>query len=151
MAAAVVGTSVVDDLKDVSGITDKEIKYVKDVSGITDKEIEYVKARQFTSVKLFARDFVTKIVQPYTAGVVLTQRRAGETRFAQRARWMDMVLPDKTHPASATTRATTRTTTWAKTRTTTRATTCFRRLRSLCGFAGQLHPPFLATSCSSWI
>ena len=59
MAAAVVGTSVVDDLKDVSGIT--------------DKEIEYVKARQFTSVKLFAkaglddRDFVTKIVQPYIA------------------------------------------------------------------------------------
>ena len=63
MAAAVVGTSEVDDLKDVSGIT--------------DKEIEYVKARQFTSVKLFAkagldeRDFVTKIVQPYIAGVVV--------------------------------------------------------------------------------
>ena len=63
MAAAVVGTSVVDDLKDVSGIT--------------DKEIEYVKARQLTSVKLFAkaglddRDFVTKIVQPYIAGVVV--------------------------------------------------------------------------------
>ena len=56
MAAAVVGTSVVGDLKDVSGTT--------------NKEIEYVKARQFTSVKLFAkaglddRDFVTKIVQP---------------------------------------------------------------------------------------
>ena len=44
MAAAVVGTSVVDDLKDVNGSTDKEIKYVKDVIGITDKEIEYVKA-----------------------------------------------------------------------------------------------------------
>ena len=59
MAAAVVGTSEVDDLKDVSGIT--------------DKEIEYVKARQFTNVKLFAkaglddRDFVRKIVQPYIA------------------------------------------------------------------------------------
>jgi hypothetical protein len=72
MAAAVVGTSVIDDPKDVSGSTDKEIEYV---THSTDKEFEYVKARQFTSVKLFAKaglgdkDCVTKTVQPYIARV----------------------------------------------------------------------------------
>ena len=72
MAAAVVGTSVTDDPKDVSGSTDKEIEYV---THSTDKEFEYVKAKQFTSVKLFAKaglgdkDLVTKTGQPYIARI----------------------------------------------------------------------------------
>ena len=72
MAAAVVGTSVTDDPKDASGSTDKEIEYV---THSTDKEFEYVKAKQFTSVKLFAKaglgdkDLVTKTVQPYIARI----------------------------------------------------------------------------------
>ena len=72
MAAAVVGTSAIDDPKDVSGSTDKEIEYV---THSIDKEFEYVKARQFTRVKLFAeadlgdKDLVTKTAQPYIARV----------------------------------------------------------------------------------
>jgi hypothetical protein len=41
MAAAVVGTSAIDDPKDVSGSTNKEIEYV---THSIDKEFEYVKA-----------------------------------------------------------------------------------------------------------